>query len=501
MQYSTEEYLERLWARSHKRKFTVLCGDQWGDEGKGVIEAALMPFHKACVRVAGGANTGRTRFVIGLDGKLHKLVFHLVPTGWADHILSIIGGWELIDLERLIAEIAEIKAVIGEPKADLHISKKAPVFMPYHVLLEQWVEYHRGCHGAKPTGRGISTMLAGIDLRIGPRIGHLAHPDLVRRYVQAFYDSFSPIFSEMERIGGFAFSAPNPEDEVERLLQFAESIKGYVADTEVILHGLAHTNTPTLFGLTQGSGLHSEGTYPFNSATHSIAQSAAYCSGLPMRCFGPVIMVSKLFPTRVGAGPFPTHWWEREAAELFPKEYPELFTELKEFNPVIRGQFLADLRERINADEASLVDKAKYFMVLGNELGATTKRGREIGGPDLHETRWACHMNGVDSVVLTRVDMLSGLKLDLPVCMNYVLDGQPVPPMVYPTPAEVLDSVQFERVHIPLDLRDDDLTGLGQFEELPECMQGLIHFYEQHLGVPVSLSTSAGTDGKIFRLD
>jgi adenylosuccinate synthase len=439
--------------------------------------------------------------VTGLDDQLRKLVFHLVPTGWADHKLSVIGDWVLIDLERLIAEIAAIKQVVGEPKANLAISKKAPVLMSYHVLLEQWIEYCRGSFSAKPTGRGISPMLAGIDLRLGLQVGHLSDPDLVHRYVDAFHRTFMPIFIQMKKSGIRDLPVANPEEETQRLLELAGNIWEYVTDTDVILHDLARNNIPTLFGMTQGAGLHSSGTYPNNSATHSIAQSAAYCSGLPMRCFGPVILVSKLFPTRVGAGPFPTQWWDRDSAEEFPKLRPELFSELSTCSSELREQFLQAKRQRINSGEATRVEMAQYFMVLGNELGATTGRGREIGGPDLHETAWACDMNGVDSLFLTRVDMLSGLHFQLPVCLNYVIDGIPIPRMVYPKPSEVLDRVELTCVDLAIDLRDISLTGMGQYEELPPCIQELVGLYESHLGVPVSLSSSPGADGKIFRLD
>jgi len=500
MQFLAEEYLYRLWARSNGRKFTVLVGDQWGDDGKGVVEAAVMEYFRACARVAGGSNTGRTRYITGLDGKPHKQIFHLVPSGWADHKLSIIGDWVLLDLQRLIDEITEIKAVIGEPKVDLLISKKAPVLMSYHLLLEQWIEACRGSFSAKPTGRGISAMVAGIDLRLGLQIGHLAYPDLVRRYVETAYAAFLPILREMESQGMVKLAKHSPDSEIDRLLTLATGISDYVTDTDVVLQELARHNVPTLFGLTQGSCLHFTGTYPNNSATHSIAQSAAYCSGLPMRAFGPVIMASKLLPTRVGAGPFPTHWWDRDAAEHFPKERPELFSELEACQPEVREQFLSEKRQLINSGQASRVDMAQYFMVLGNELGATTKRGREIGGPDLHETAWACDLNGVDSLVLTRVDMLSGLQFTLPVCLNYSIDGRPVPRVVYPKPSEILDHAECNGTELPIDLIGSNLTGLGQYEELPDCVQELVRVYEKHLGVPVSLSMSAGADGKIFRL-
>jgi len=499
MQITREKFLESLWKKHHGRKFTVLCGGGWGDNGKGAIESAISPHFEASVRVSGGANTGRTAYIPTAGGQ-QKIIYHLIPAGWANNQLAVIGDWVLIDLERLVAEINEIKRVIVQPKQPLIISKKAPLFLIYHSWLEAWLEMAKGDKAVGTTKRGIAPIIAGVDLRIGPLVGHLNYPDVLRRWVIEFYQIFQPIFKEMHNKGVVDFKLSSPEQEVEKLLSLAPLIKEHVADIDPVLQNLASANTPTLFGLTQGFGLHFKGTYPFNSATQTIAQAAAYCSGIPMDNFGPVIQVEKLMPTRVGGGPFPTGLWNREEAMQFPKDHPELFSDLAEHNPEKRQQFLTKLRDKINSGQASRSELAQYFMVLGNELGATTKRGREVGAPDLHMIKSAAMVNGADCLALTRVDLLSGLHCKLPVGMNYILAGQRVEAPTVPNPIEELQAVTIDYQEVELDLKNQQLSGITEEKDLPPDLMNLIEIIECKTLVPVGIiSTSPKTDGKIFR--
>lgn len=499
---TVEEFLEKLWQRHNGKRLTILCGEQWGDNAKGAIESALADYFKAFVRVSGGANTGRTRRVLAKDGSQKEFIFHLVPTGWADGKRAIIGDWVLIDLERLVTEIKEIIGIVGQPKRPLHISKKAPIHLRYHSLLETWIEHTKGARAIATTKRGIAPMIAGVDLRIGPLVGHLLNPDWLRQWVKGFYDAFEPIFKEMENQEMIEKLADyHPDKETERLLALVPQVKDYITDVDPILHYLAKKNVPTLFGLTQGFGLHFKGTYPYSSATQTLASAAAYCGGLPMDVFGPVILVSKLLPTRVGAGPFPSGWWDRKAAEQFPKDHPELFSDLTDGQETKeRVEFLIQMRDKINLGQASQKELAQYFMVLLNELGASTKRGREVGGPDLYLTSCAAAVNGADCLALTRVDCLSHLRITLPLVTDYFIDGQPVQRPTYPTPLGVLDKVNLISEPIKIDFRGVDIFSLSRESDLPPDARRLIERYESHVGIPVGIiSTSPGKDGKIFR--
>jgi len=247
--------------------------------------------------------------------------------------------------------------------------------------------------------------------------------------------------------------------------------------------------------------IHFKGTYPYNSTTQTLASAAAYCGGLPMDVFGPVILVSKLLPTRVGAGPFPSGWWDRQEAEQFPKDHPELFSDLTDGKETKeRVEFLIEKRDKINLGQASQKELAQYLMVLLNELGASTRRGREVGGPDLYMTSCAAAVNGADCLALTRVDCLSHLRITLPLVTDYFIDGQKVQRPTYPTPVEVLKKVELIYNPLRIDLRGMDIAGLDRESDLPEDVIKLIKRYEHHVGVPVGIiSTSPGKDGKIFR--
>ncbi len=497
-------FLEQLWYKKGGRRSTIEVGDAWGDSGKGGIEAVLGPYFDVSARVQGGANTGRTRHIRGADGQLYPFIFHLVPTLLADGKMGIIGDAVLVEVARLVRELRDLIAIVGDLKAPLLVSKRAPIFLRYHSLLEGLLELVKGSAAVGTTGRGISPMIAGIDLRVGPLTGHLLDADLLRKWVKGFYDAFFPMLKEFElRMKGtekeFSLADMSPDNEVERLLADADFLRPYITNIDPVLHDLMRRNVPVLFGMTQGYGLHVRGTYPFNSATQSIAQAAAYCGGLPMHLFGPVILISKLFLTRVGEGPFPTGWWNRHDAEVFPELRPELFPGLPQFNQNAQEAFLQAKRDLINAGSATKQDWAEHFEVLFNNRGSTTMRGREVGGPDLYMTRCAAMVNGADCIALTQVDGLSGLNINLPIATGYKIDGELVEPPTYPM-TEELDGVDVQEVCVRIDLEDTDIRGINSERDLPGCVHQLIRTYERYAGVPVGIiSTSAGLDGKVLR--
>ncbi len=496
------EWLEMLWRKRNGRRATIVVGDQFGDNCKRTIESAIGEHFKSFVRVAGGSNTGGTCYIRGQDGQLHEMIFHLVPSGWPEKT-GVIGDWVLVDLRRLTAEIDQILSIVGVPKAELQISRRAPLWLPYYSLVEAYLELVKGDDAIGTTKRGIAPTIASVDLRIGPLVGHLLDPDLLRKWVTTCYYAYEPMLKALERAGAgvedsFTVRDFQPDRVTDELLSLAPRIKPYVAYTDPIIREILVHNEPALFGLTQGFGLFRNGTYPYSSATHTIASAAAYCSAAPMQLFGPVILASKLIGTRVGAGPYPTGWWDRAAAERFPLKNPELFSVLPECLPERREAFLSSMRAKINAGNYTLVDLAQYMQVLLNNLGATTKRGREPGGPDLHLTACACWANGVDVIALSQVNALSGLKMEFPVGTGYLIDGRRLAVPTVPTPVEEFSRVTVQYEQVPVDLTGVDLWGAT---ELPDCVNRICDLYHLHTGAPVGLiSTSPlGNEGKVFR--
>ncbi|MFH2105165.1 MAG: adenylosuccinate synthetase [Parcubacteria group bacterium] len=512
-----EKWLESLFKLKNNRRFMVLCGGEWGDGGKGSIESPLLPFFDVCVRVSGGANTGRTRNVATLGGEDKSFVFHLIPSGWADGKPSYIGDWVLIDLERLNTEIRDLVALLGfTPQAPLQISPKAPIFLPYHRFFEIWLEHCMGAGAVKTTGRGIGQIIALADLRIGPRMGHLLYPDTLSKWVTQIWDIFEDIFNKsaslirlaeekagVPELDRFKLSDYTPDKVVQKLLADAEGLTHLIAfDFDSQLLDLAKKNVAALFCLTQGWGLTHRGTYPFCSSTQITAQAASYCSGVPMKYFGPIGQVGKLDPTRVGAGDGPTNMgWGRLEAEQFALDNPKLYSILGDkCDQEARAQFLLRKLERINSGEYAPVDVAMYWQVLLNELGASTGRGREVLWPDLFATACGAASNGADFIALTRLDALSGMKFDLKLGYEYCIDGVPCKVPDYPTPIERLATVNVTFDNVPINLVEVDLAGIESEEAFPPDIVTLLAKWEKYGGVPVGIASfSGGRDGKVFR--
>lgn len=489
---NAQQFMERLW-QQHNKKFTVLVGGGFGDPGKGTIESALIAQFETVVRITGGANTGRT-CIINTPGGPKKFVFHLIPCGWAYGKEAIIGDWVLLDLPRFIKEYTDVINIVGKSLAPLYISNKAPLCLVYHQWLETWIEFMKGAGKIGSTGRGIGQAIACVDLRINPLAGNLSNPDKLFKMVKEVHSVLFPIFKEMAATGLINLADGDPKKVTEGLLADGEKIKHLLTDTGPILHDYAKKNQPTLFTTTQGFGLTFNGTYPFIASTQTTAPAAAYCGGLPMACFGPVIQVEKLFGTRVGKGPFPTGLWNRQAAEDFALDQRQLFVASPE-----RTKFLQEKLEKINQGEASREELAQYIMVLADERGASTGRGREVGLLDCHLIASGAMVNGADCIALTHLDSLSGLKMRLPFGIRYLLDNNQVPLPVIPTPVELMEKVEVEYGYHDLDLQNQDLSGLNDFDDLPLSVKGLITNLEQHIGVPIGIiSTSASPEGKIY---
>lgn len=498
------DLVEFLWRKKNGKKSIIICGDSYGDSGKRAVESAIQEMFEYFVRVSGGSNTGGTSWIKGKDGLLHQIISHLLPAQWPAHT-GIIGDWVLWDCERGSAEIKEVTGITGGVNAPLYISKKAPLYLPYYGRLEAYSELMKGAGAVGTTKRGIAFHIAAVDRREAPLVGYLLYPDLLRKWVTACYRQHELVFRELEKMlkgteDEFDLADYHPDKVTEKLLSFVPEIKEYITDTGPILLDLMKKNSPVLFGLSQGFGLHFLGTYPYNSATQTIASAAAYCGGMPMDLFGAVILVSKLILTRVGAGPFATGWWDRNEAMEFPKRHPELFSALKECIPAKRDAFLNKYKQKINSGNYVSEDLAKYMQVLLNNLGATTKRGREPGGPNLYETACAAAVNGADCIALTQADALSGLRIRFPFATKYSLHGELIKVPTIPTPVELYGHSTFEVEHkyVDVDLRNMDLYGQS---DLPPVIDEICDLYKSYTGVPVGLiSTSPkGNEGKVYR--
>lgn len=450
----------------------VVVGANWGDEGKGKIIDLIMKNYDIVVRFSGGANAGHTVFTP--DGT--KVVSHLIPCGLAQNKLSVLGRGEFFDLKLFITELEDVKQTLGGNLPEIYIDHSAPLWTPWHGLLESWLESIRGSSRINTTGKAMGPLAGLHKLRVGPVVSDLYEEgDHLLNILKFLYTALMPLFEKMN----LAEPVYTPEQVRDMLMKRAPLVKDRVVDTSFFLHKAKKEGKKILFEGAQAAGLDNRwGTYPYVSSGNSVAAGASVGSGLPMNAFNASLMVVKVLPTRVGAGPFPSEMWDRNLAESFPKETPELFEKGE-----TRTNFLKDTLETINSGKASGELWAKYFQVLGDERGATTGRGRSVGYLDIPWIQYAIRINGPKWLSLTRFDMLSGIK-SIPVVVGYKLNGKQL------EPGEMPASVQLSKVE-PIfeewECFEEDIYGINDYEQLPEKAKNFLDKLQKAVDAPILL--------------
>jgi adenylosuccinate synthase len=405
----------------------IILGSQWGDEGKGKIVDLFSERFDIVARYQGGHNAGHTVFIGD-----RKYVLKLIPSG----ILrpgkqAVIGNGLVIDPAALIAEIETLEKAGVAVAGNLHISNRAHVLLPAHRMMEKMSEGRPGRISIGTTSRGIGPCYEDKIGRRGIRIADL----LDRSIFRPAYDTLIEEKSAIARTLGIYEEADwaGIRDQYEA---FAERIRPMVCDTAVMLNQAIASGKTVLFEGAQGTMLDIDhGTYPF--VTSSSASAGGACTGTgvaPTRING-VIGVSKAYITRVGAGPFPTEALD-EAGELIRKR--------------------------------------------GNEFGAVTGRPRRCGWFDVPLLRYTATINGFDSVVITKLDVLDEFE-KIPVCTGYRIDGREVVGM----PPTVGDVAKIEPVLECIDGWKTSTFGISEYDQLPERAKAYLSFLEEQTGVEV----------------
>jgi adenylosuccinate synthase len=408
---------------------TVIVGAQWGDEGKGKIVDLLTPFADVVVRYAGGANAGHTLVVRG-----EKIVLHLVPSG----ILHpgqecVVGQGCVVDPATLLEEIDLLEERGISTQGRLWIADRAHVVLPQHRLIDGLREQADPKIGT--TKRGIGPAYEDKVGRVGVRVGDLVRPGLEAK-VAANLAAWSP---RIEALGG---TTPSASEITATLLAHAERLRPYVGDGARRAGDALARGAKVLLEGAQGTMLDIDyGTYPF--VTSSSATSGGACTGggvAPTR-IERVVGIAKAYATRVGGGPFPT--------ELY-------------------------------GDEGEALRRA------GAEFGATTGRPRRCGWLDVPALRFAARVNGMTSIALTKLDVLTGMPT-LRLATGYELDG------------EVVDEPPFEGLErvVPIyeahDGWTEDLSACRTLEALPTNARKYLARIEELVGCPIGI-VSVGPD-------
>ena len=401
----------------------VVVGAQWGDEGKGKIVDLLAQEANVVCRYQGGPNAGHTIIADGETFKLRQL-----PSGVISGKTSLIGAGCVVDPEVLLDELDELAARGLDPSVVV-VSGNAHLIMPWHVAIDRASERRLGKLQIGTTRRGIGPAYADKASRIGIRVQDVLDPKILRQKIEVALAEKNIWLERVYELEPFEL-----EDIVMRYEAYARRLRPYVGDTSLLVDRALREEKDVLFEGAQATLLDLDhGTYPFVTSSSTVAANAAGGMGIGPTRIDRVIGVAKAYVTRVGAGPFPT---EIEGAD----------------------------QERVRE--------------LGGEYGTVTGRERRCGWLDLVALRYAVRLNGITSLAVTKLDVLSTFA-DLPVCVRYRLrDGTETEDF----PAHQSD---FHHARPVYEVLAGWQTPLD--DELPDTARAYVEFIERTLEVEVSL--------------
>jgi adenylosuccinate synthase len=415
---------------------TVIVGAQWGDEGKGKIVDLLAQESDLVCRYQGGPNAGHTVIV---EGDVFK--FRQIPSGLISGKVSVLGNGCVVDPEVLIAEIDDLeeRGLSVEP---LRISGNAHLIMPWHIAIDGASEKRLGRLQIGTTRRGIGPAYADKAARLGIRVQDLLDAKILRQKIEAALAEKNVWLQRVYEHEPFEL-----EDVASRYEGYAKRLRPFVADTSLLVYEALAEGKRVLLEGAQGTLLDLDhGTYPFVTSSNPVAGAAATGIGIGPTRIDEVIGVAKAYVTRVGAGPFPS-----------------------EMDDVVAGR----VRE------------------LGQEYGTVTGRGRRPGWLDLVGLRYAVRLNGITSLALTKLDVLSVFD-ELQVCVRYRLpDGAETPDF----PAHQSDFHHAQPVMETVPGWGEPLDDCTSLEDLPDAARAYVELVERSLEVPVRLvGTGAARD-------
>jgi adenylosuccinate synthase len=415
---------------------TVIVGTQWGDEGKGKIVDLLAEEADLVCRYNGGPNAGHT---IVVDGETYK-VRH-IPAGILRGKDTVIGAGCVVDPEVLVEELDAL-AERGIAIDRVHLSTNAHLIMPWHVAIDRAGERRLGKLKIGTTKRGIGPTYADKAYRLGVRVQDLLDPKILRQKLEV---ALAEKNVWLERVYG---SEPIELEELAaRYERYAQRLRPYITDTSLLVDRALRDGKTVLLEGAHATLLDLDhGTYPFVTSSSTTAGGAAPGIGIGPTRIDDVIGVAKAYVTRVGEGPFPT--------EI---EGPD--------------------QDRLQR--------------LGGEIGTVTGRTRRCGWLDLVALRYAVRVNGITSLALTKLDVLSAFP-ELPVCVRYRLrDGSETEEF----PAHQSDFHHCEPVYETVPGWQEPLDEVTAAGELPGAARHYVEYVEQRLEVPVTL-VGTGQDRK-----
>jgi adenylosuccinate synthase len=409
-------------------KTVAIVGSQWGDEGKGKVIDYLATQADVVVRGQGGNNAGHTLVV---DGK--KYALHLIPSGVLNpETINVIGNGIVFDPKGFLDELAKLNADNIDAK-NIKISDRAHVILPYHKELDALSEESRGDNKIGTNKKGIGPCYMDKTERSGIRICDLMNKEIFAKKLKAQVDAKSKIAKNIYGAEAFDFDSIYNE-----YLGYADQIRPFVDDTSVVVYEAIKAGKKVLFEGAQGTLLDLDlGTYPFVTSSHPTSGGFSIGAGVGPNMIKDVIGIVKSYTTRVGEGPFVT-----------------------ELN-----------------DETG--DKIR---TQGREFGTTTGRARRCGWFDAVIVRYAARVNGLTSISLMLLDVLSGFDT-VKICTSYKMGDK----ILKEFPASLEDLAKCEPIYEELEGWSEDLTAIEKYEDLPENAKKYIAKIEELIGVSVDM--------------
>jgi adenylosuccinate synthase len=412
----------------------VILGLQWGDEGKGKIVDYFAPRYDLIARFQGGPNAGHTLYV---NNK--KIVLHQIPSGiFHENTINLIGNGVVLDPVTLKRECESVAAFGVDYGKNLYISQRAHLILPTHRALDKASEVSKGQEKIGSTLKGIGPAYMDKTGRNGLRVGDLLDKSFTTQYIklrlkhQKLLDSLN-----------FHEDISDWEEEFFEALEFMRQFK--IVNGEYFINDKISQGKTVLAEGAQGSMLDVDfGTFPYVTSSNTI--SAGVCTGLGVapQQIRDVIGVTKAYCTRVGSGPFPTELEDATGDEL---------------------------------------------RKTGSEFGATTGRPRRCGWIDGVALKFACMINGVTKIVMTKADVLDAFG-ELKICTAYSIDGQITSEIPFQ-----MSRLKIKPVLETLPGWKSDITSLKKYDNLPEKMKGYVQYINQFLGVKIAyISNGPGRD-------
>lgn len=412
----------------------VILGLQWGDEGKGKIVDYFAPRYDLIARFQGGPNAGHTLYV-----KDKKIVLHQIPSGiFHEKTVNLIGNGVVLDPVTLKKECESVAAFGVDYRKNLYISQRTHLILPTHRALDKASEVSKGQEKIGSTLKGIGPAYMDKTGRNGLRVGDLMDKSFTTQYIKLR-------LKHQKLLDGLNFHEDISawEEEFFEALEFMRQFK--IVNGEYFINDKIAQGKTVLAEGAQGSMLDVDfGTFPFVTSSNTI--SAGVCTGLGVapQKIKDVIGVSKAYCTRVGSGPFPTELEDATGEEL---------------------------------------------RKIGSEFGATTGRPRRCGWIDGVALKFACMINGVTKIVMTKADVLDSFG-ELKVCTAYKVGGETTNEIPFQ-----MSRLQIEPLLESFPGWKSDTTSLKKYGDLPGKMKEYVEFINKFLGVKIAyISNGPGRD-------